>query len=538
MNNLKRRNNNKVVFKEYNMSQLKLPIDLEVEIPDNHLVKIVNSTIEQMNIEPLIQQYKGGGTSAYHPKMMLKVLVYAYTQKIYSSRKIAKALRENIHFMWISGKSTPNFRTINIFRSSRMKNVIDEVFASVIQFLITEKLVKLEDYFLDGTKIEANANKYTFVWKKSVEKNKLKLDSKIKNLISEIDRINEEENQIYGEKDLEELGEDNPVSSDKIKELVEKINKKIAGNNKKEDNKKNTSKNNKNKKTKEISKIVKTFEKDLIPRLEKYEKQLKTLDGRNSYSKSDNDATFMRMKEDHMLNGQLKPGYNIQIGTENQFILNYSVHQEAGDTTTLQDNIEKFERLHKQLPQKTIADSGYGSEENYEYLKEKGIESFVKYNYFHKEQKRSFKKEIYRVENLKYDTNKDEYICPNNKRLKFKETQSKRSKRGYISNLRIYECEDCTNCPNKTECTKSFQNRKIKVNPRLNDLKQEIREKLLSPEGRYLRGRRCCEVESVFGQIKWNDGFKRFLLRGLDKVNIEWGLISIAHNMKKLALSW
>ena len=140
-----------------------LPTDIELHIPTQHLVRVVNDAIDKMNIEPLLRQYKGGGTSSYHPKMMLKVFVYAYTQKLYSSRQIAKALRENIHFMWLSGNNTPDFRTINRFRSSIMKEIIDEIFKNVLELLIEEDLVKLENYFLDGTKIEANANRYTYV---------------------------------------------------------------------------------------------------------------------------------------------------------------------------------------------------------------------------------------------------------------------------------------------------------------------------------------------------------------------------------------
>ena len=218
--------NNKVTFKPYDMNQLKLPIDLAIDIPENHLVKIVNRAIERMNLTPLLKKYKGGGTSAYHPLMMLKVLVYAYTQKIYTARKIAKALRENIYFMWISGKQTPNFRTINLFRSTIMKDIIDEVFIQVMELLLDEGLVHLQDYFLDGTKIESKANKYTFVWKKVVNKNKLKLETKIRALISQIDYLNDQENSEYGDKDLEEMGE-KPISSDKIEELAKRINERI-----------------------------------------------------------------------------------------------------------------------------------------------------------------------------------------------------------------------------------------------------------------------------------------------------------------------
>ena len=275
---------------------------------------------------------------------------------------------------------------------------------------------------------------------------------------------------------------------------------------------------------------------DYIPRLKKYEEQEKILDGRNSYSKTDTDAVFMKMKED-MINGQVKPGYNVQIGTENQFILNYSVHQEAGDTNTLQNNLEKFNKIYQKYPQKVIADAGYGSEENYEYLKDKNMEGYVKYNYFHKEQKKSFKKEIYRAENLKYDDKNDEYICPNNKRLKYQETYTRISRLGYKKTIRKYTCEDCSSCLHKEKCTQYETDRSIHINRRQNELRAEAREKLLSEEGVKLRKKRCVDVESVFGQIKWNNGFKRFLMGGLDKVNLEWGLIAIAHNFKKWALA-
>lgn len=511
--------NKKIVFKNYDMSQLKLPVDVEIMIPENHLVKIVNSAVEKMNIDPLVEKYKGGGTSSYHPKMMLKVLVYAYTQKVYSSRQIAKSLRENIHFMWLSGNNQPDFRTINRFRSSVMKDIIDEVFSSVIELLISEGYVKLENYFLDGTKLEANANKYTFVWGKSTKKNKSKLQDKIKDLIREIDRVNEEENKEYGDKDLEELGEENPIDSDKLEEFVKGLDEKLS----------------KNPKDKNAKKIVRTIKKDYLPRLEKYEEQEKILQNRNSYSKTDNDAIFMRMKEDHMKNGQLKPGYNIQTGTEEQFIVGFSVHQKAGDTGCLIPHLKELKKNTGRLPENIIADAGYGSEENYEYLEENNLKGYVKYNMFHKEQKKKFKDQVFRVENLPYDQKKDEFTCPNGKKLKHTHTGKYKTDNGYQTQRRYYKCEDCTECPLKEKCTKASGNREIQVSFRLNELKGKAKEKLCSEKGIELRKKRCVEVEAVFGQIKNNLGFRRFLLRGIEKVKTEWGLLSIAHNMKKLA---
>jgi transposase len=172
------------VFKEYTQGQIVLlPTDLESQIPANHLVRVVNAAIERMNLSALLAQYKGGGTSSYHPKMLLKVLVYAYTQQLFSSRKIAKALRENIYFMWLSGGQQPDFRTINRFRSEVVRAVIEDIFTAVLELLVEEGYVKLENYFLDGTKLEANANKYSWVWAKSTKRYKHKLQEKVKALI-------------------------------------------------------------------------------------------------------------------------------------------------------------------------------------------------------------------------------------------------------------------------------------------------------------------------------------------------------------------
>lgn len=224
---------NKVTFKPYNMNQLQLPMAIDDLISDDHLVRIVNNTIDNMNIDPLLDKYKGGGTSSYHPKMMLKVLVYAYAEKTYSSRRIAKALRENINFMWISGGNKPDFRTINRFRSSIMKDTVNDIFASVLELLIETKLVKLENYFLDGTIVEANANKYSYVWKKNTKRYKQNVQTNIKQLLEQIDDINKKENSQYGDFDLEELGENSTITADKIAQTVKEIDEKLA---KKENN--------------------------------------------------------------------------------------------------------------------------------------------------------------------------------------------------------------------------------------------------------------------------------------------------------------
>lgn len=509
------------------MNQLTLPMSLEDMIPKNHVVRVANTFIGQMSLDSLLDKYQGGGPSYYHPEMMLKVLMYAYTQKVWSSRQIAKALRENVNFMWLAGSNKPDFRTINRFRLS-MKDVIDEVFQALMNYLLERKLILLETYFMDGTKIEANASKYSFVWKKGTEKNQDKLRQKVSKLLEEIDNANELENGIYGDKDLAELGEDAIDDPDALEKLVQNLNEKLA----------NKSKSKRDKSVRITRKAVRTLEKDCLPRAKKYKFVLGTIGNqRNSMSKTDPDATFMRMKDDHMNNGQLKPGYNVQIGTENQFVVGFSLHQRPGDTCCLREHIERVKNIYGKHPEKVVADAGYGSEENYEYLEEKKIQSYVKYNMFHKEQKQKFTKDAFKKENMPYDEETDTFTCPNGKELTFSFIKKSKNGNGYISEVRVYQCKECTNCPYVDKCLKGKvqHGRRIEINRRLNELRAKSRENLMSEAGIALRKRRCIEPEYVFGRLKWCWGFKRFLLRGIEKTKLEWGLLCIAHNLTKLA---
>ncbi len=274
-----------------------MPPSYEEMIPVDHLVRVVNKAVEEIDVSALLAQYKGGGTSSYHPKMLLKVLVYAYAERIYSSRRIAKALREHIHFMWISGGSRPDFRTINDFRSSRMKAVIEEVFTAELEYLVAEGDVKLEHYFLDGTKIEADANKHKVVWAKRRENYHRRVQEQIKELLKQIEQANEEEQAEYGDDDLEELG-----GNGQLDENSELLKKKIA-----ELNEKLRKRNQPKKDTRPARQALKKLAEDCLVRLEKYEQQETTLAGRSSYAKTDPDASSMRMKEDRAPNS---PGPN------------------------------------------------------------------------------------------------------------------------------------------------------------------------------------------------------------------------------------
>ena len=501
----------KIAFKNDNQKQfLLLPPSLDELIPATHSVRVVDAVIESLNVDDILSSYRGGGNSCFHPRQMLKVLVYAYLNNIYSSRRIEQCLQENIHYMWLGGGIKPDHRTINYFRGKRLKGCFDALFTQIVELLHREGFVSLQVQYIDGTKIESAANKYSFVWRGSVEKYDARLREKTDAVLKEIEKTIEAENS--------DTAEDKTLSTEEFSSRVERIKERMQ----------------REGMTKQQCKQVKELD-SAVDKMSEYDHKKEILGSRNSYSKTDEDATFMRMKEDAMLNGQLKPGYNVQISTENQFITNYGIYQRPTDTGTLIDYLKSFKARYGITSTEIVADAGYGSEQNYEYMFTNGMIPYVKYNYFHKEQKRKLRNNPYLQQNLSYDKEKDLFICPNNKNLIHTDSYTRTTEMGYGSRVDRYECEDCSDCPLKSECTKAKGNRIIEVNHTLNEYKRQVRELLTSERGLYHRSKRPIEPEAVFGQIKDARHFRRFRLRSMPKVNIEFGLVAVAHNLRKLA---
>lgn len=500
------------VFKRHSVHQQELfPLNLNDLISENHSSRLIDSVVEKLEISEIISQYKGGGTSSYHPKMLLKILFYGYLNNTYSCRKIAKAVKENIYFMWLSGGLQPDFRTINDFRGQKLKGNIEKLFSQLVIMMVDLELVSLEKQFIDGTKIEANAHKYSFVWKKSVEKNKERLQSKIDVVLAEIGQAIETDflhtdNQI-----------DTKIDSQKLEEKIQAINK----NSKAEFL------------TKKQKKVVQKLENEQLPKLKEYEEHLEILGSRNSYSKTDTEATFMRMKEDHMMNGQLKPAYNIQISTENQIITHYSTHQTSTDFTTLEPHLEGFKNAYQKQSKQVVADAGYGSEENYQLLEKKEVEFFIPYNMYRIEQTRKHKKNLFHAQNLFYNQEQDFLVCPMGQKMSKIYTKKSKTTTGFTQYHSVYQAINCEGCPMRGQCFKAQGNRRIEINHNLQKLKTKARENLESELGKQIYSKRCIEPEPVFGNIKQNKGFKRFTLTKINKVNIEFGLIAIAHNFSK-----
>ena len=505
----------KLAIKSDNRKQnLLLPPSLDELVPENHMVRVVDAVIDRLDISDILSTYRGGGNSAFNPKMMLKVLVFAYLSNVYSSRRIEELLKRDIYFMWLAGMKRPDFRTINYYRGKRLKEGFDTVFTQVVRLLHEEGFVSLKVQYIDGTKIESVANKYTFVWRGSVEKYDARLKAKTEALLRQIEQNHAIENQ------------ENPVpeelTAEEVTKRVERIKEKVDADNL----------------GKEERKVLKQIETDSVPRMNRYREQLETMGSRNSYSKTDPDATFMRMKEDAMLNGQLKPGYNVQISTENQFITNFGIYQRPTDTLTMISYLESFKARYGMHSEEIIADSGYGSEENYEYMFSNGMTPYVKYNMFHVEQRRGYRNNPFRVSNLFYNPDDDFYVCPMGQKLKFIRQEKRYTASGYQQTVSVYRASRCEGCPLRGQCHKSKRDRQIEVNHTLDDYKARARELLTSEQGLKHRSNRPIEPEAVFGQIKECGRFRRLRLKGLTGAKIDFGLKALAHNLRKLAQSW
>ena len=243
----------------------------------------------------------------------------------------------------------------------------------------------------------------------------------------------------------------------------------------------------------------------------------------------------MRLKVDAMNIGQTKPAYNLQIGTENQFITDFMLFPNPTDTLTMIPFFSSYSSRYDRLPKEGCADAGYGSEENYEYMEANAIEAFVKYNYFHKEQKKSFKDDIFRIENLYYNKEGDYFVCPMGQHMERVGTRHNKTEKGYRTLNAVYRAQRCEGCPLRWGCYKKRQgNREIEANHRLMDYKQRARERLTSEKGLIHRSNRLIEPEAVFGQMKYDMQYKRFRHFGKDKVFMDFAFFATAFNIKKM----
>jgi transposase len=497
--------------------QLVLPFNFDVLIPEDDSVRLLSHILEGLDYEALYKAYSSTGRKpAVEPKILFKVLTYAYMNNIYSSRKIESACKRDINFMWLlEGSKAPDHSTIARFRKNYLKETVEDLFYQMVHHLHNIGEVNFKNLFVDGTKIEANANRYTFVWRKVVSKNAAKMFVKAQSIIDEINLTYEVDLNLTQETILSNL--EVAITYLKGKRRQEQIEF-VYGIGKRKS---------------KLQKFTETLE-EFYNRQEKYNAHNTLFKGRNSYSKTDPDATFMHMKDDHMRNAQLKPAYNVQIGVESEYVTGVGIFQDRNDIATLIPFLNDIEFNLKTRYEKVIADSGYESEENYLYLEKKNQAYYIKPQTYEQWKKKSFKKDISKRENMFYNPETDEYTCHNMKQLKSIGITHRTSATGYRSEITVYECEDCNGCSYKTRCTKAKGNRRMQVSKRFVEKRQVSYENITTEEGILLRVNRSIQVEGAFGVLKNDYNFNRFLTRGKTSVKTEFILLCFGYNVNKL----
>lgn len=497
--------------------QLVLPLCLEGLIPDDDSVRLLSHELEELDYTLLYQAYSAQGRNpAVDPKTMFKILTYAYSQNIYSSRRIETACRRDINFMWLlAGQKAPDHSTIARFRTGFLADACENLFYQMVRRLADAGELSKETVFIDGTKLEACANKYTFVWKKSVGKWEEKMFARMEEAVQMLNRDYIQSFYVSRENRAASLQR----IVDYLKEYSHSRSVIFV--------------HGRGKRKSVHQRYLELFQRFLDRQLI-YDLHHSRFGSRNSYSKTDVDATFMHMKDDHMRNAQLKPGYNVQIGVDSEYIVAADIFQDRNDVWTLVPFLKHMEKqLGFRYPSVT-ADSGYESEEAYDYLREQGQAAYIKPQTYEKWKKRSFKQDISKRENMSYDEGNDTYTCHARKTLSALYVKKQKSKNGYESEVTVYECSDCSGCPYKDKCSKAKGNKRLYVSKNFISQRQISYENIMSEVGTKYRMNRSIQVEGAFGVLKNDYDFQRFLLRGKTKVKLEILLLCFGYNINKL----
>ena len=508
----------------YTPIQLKLPVDFEKIIEIDDPVYSFNEVMDHIDLQKyfVVKDYRKG-RPGYDRVKLLKIALFAFMEHGYCSvRFIRKLCKTDIRFMWLlDDEEAPSHMTIQNFIHDELSVSLEEIFNDINSYIFEKESVDLQHVYIDGTKIEANANKYTWVWKKSCLKSRNNVFVKLKGFLAEMNedmaiqrRVVFETRQEYSVEYveyvlatyLEAVGmteEDFVHGSGKRKTLQQKRYEKVE---------------------------------DCLKKLKSYAQKISTCgEHRNSYSKTDNDATFMRFKKDHMQNDQLLPGYNLQVAVCDEYIAFYGVYPYASDMDCFQPLMEGFRKCYGFYPLYPVADAGYGSFNNYLYCQEHGMEKYMKFTMYEKETKDSkYRDNPYRAVNFAVDKDGD-LICPNGKKFHYLRSQLVRGNQ-YGRTEEYYQCEDCTDCPHREKCHKSKDNRVVRINEELTAFHEEVLNNLNSIHGALLRMNRSIQAEGAFGGIKWNRQYKRLHRRGIEGVILELGLISCGFNLHKFYL--
>ena len=540
----------------------------ELSLPDDDPVYTLKKVMEDLDFSGLLANCSDKGRTGYNPIMMYAVVTYANMRGVRSVDRIVELCERDLAFIWLTRGQKPKRDAFYEFKGKKLTSeILDDLNYQFLRRLQKEGLVTLKELFIDGTKIEANANRYTFVWRGTINYHLAGLLDSIELTFTQYNTFLQENG--YGPKyDIGNAQMFVIEGMDKVRSIIEKNRKRKLSKHKKLANntvieidncspleilklQKNLSMiasgegiefvYGKGKRKPEIQQLYEELE-HLGQRLMEYKECFEIMGkDRNSYSKTDLEATFMRMKEDHMLNGQLKPAYNVQIAVENYFIVHGYVSNDRTDYNTLIPVLEKHQKAFGSILEEVTADSGYCSEKNLLYLKEKGIESYIKLQDHEKRKTRAYAEDISKYYNMKVEVFEDEqfYICHDGRELRHIRTETK-EQNGYTQTFEVYGCADCSGCEHKARCLYKYdaeknaeRNKVMKINEQWEELREKSHANIQSERGILKRQIRSIQTEGHFGDIKENENFRRFNYRSTDKVYKEFMLYAIGRNINK-----
>ena len=502
--------------------QLKLPVDLEKIIKINDPVYSFSEVMAHIDLQKYFVEQKGHetGRPRYDREKLLKIVLFAFMEFGYCSvRQIQKLCDTDIRFLWLlDEENAPCHMTIDNFIKNEMSMTLESIFNDINGYIFSQQDVDLEHAYIDGTKLEANANKYTWVWKKSCIRSRNNTFTKLSSLLEEINKImavcRRVKFEVRQEYTVEYVGY---ILDTFLESTGMRTEDFVHG------------------KGKHKAQLQRLYErvKECYNKLKEYSRKIAVCgEERNSYSKTDHDATFMRFKKDHMKNDQLLPGYNLQMVVCDEFIAHYGVFAYASDMDCFQPLMEGFFKRYGKYPRYPLADAGYGSFNNYLYCELHNMEKYMKFTMYEKETKDSkYRDDPYRACN--FDIDHEGYmICPNGKRFHFLRSAPVKGN-NFGRTEEYYRCEDCTGCPYRENCHKSKDDRVVRINEELTQFHNEVLANLNCVHGALLRMNRSIQAEGTFGEIKWNRGYKRIRRRGIEGVILELGLISCGFNLHK-----
>ena len=540
----------------------------ELSLPDDDPVYTLKKVMEDLDFSGLLANCSDKGRTGYNPIMMYAVVTYANMRGVRSVDRIVELCERDLAFIWLTHGQKPKRDAFYGFKGKKLTSeILDDLNYQFLLRLQKEGLVTLKELFIDGTKIEANANRYTFVWRGTINYHLAGLLDSIELNFARYNTFLQENG--YGPKyDIGNAQMFVIEEMDKVRSVIEKNRKRKLSKHKKLANntvieidncspleilklQKNLSTiatgegiefvYGKGKRKPEIQQLYEELE-HLGQRLMGYKECFEIMGkDRNSYSKTDLEATFMRMKEDHMLNGQLKPAYNVQIAVENYFIVHGYVSNDRTDYNTLIPVLEKHQEAFGSVLEEVTADSGYCSEKNLLYLKEKGIESYIKLQDHEKRKTRAYAEDISKYYNMKVEVFEDEqfYICHDGRELRHIRTETKEQD-GYTQTFEVYGCADCSGCEHKARCLYKYnaekdveKNKVMKINEQWEELREKSHANIQSERGILKQQTRSIQTEGHFGDIKENENFRRFNYRSADKVYKEFMLYAIGRNINK-----